>query len=174
MKQTFARALMPSALCAMWLCSAGAPTQALAQEPAKPANPAANAPASPAPADTAKTKPAAPPARGSDPKKPADTSSSSDTSRTAPQGKAMDHLELDSTAITGNRELPKVLYIVPWKKPDLGELAGRPANSLLDEVLAPVDREVFRRQTDYFATLNADPAEQSAEKPAVENSKEPQ
>jgi hypothetical protein len=70
----------------------------------------------------------------------------------------MDRLELDSTAITGNRELPKVLYIVPWKKADIGDLIGRPANSLLDEVLTPVDREVFRRQTDYFTKLNAEAA----------------
>lgn len=70
--------------------------------------------------------------------------------------RTMDRLELDSSAITGNRELPKVLYIVPWKKADMGDLIGRPANSLLDEVLAPVDREVFRRQTQYFSELNAE------------------
>lgn len=69
--------------------------------------------------------------------------------------RTMDRLELESSAITGNRELPKVLYIVPWKKADMGDLIGRPANSLLDEVLTPVDREVFRRQTDYFSKLNA-------------------
>ncbi len=74
----------------------------------------------------------------------------------------MDRIELDSTAITGNRELPKVLYIVPWKKADIGDLIGRPANSLLDEVLEPVDREVFRRQTDYFAKVNADASPQAA------------
>jgi hypothetical protein len=78
----------------------------------------------------------------------------------------MDRLELDSTAITGNRELPKVLYIVPWKKADIGDLIGRPANSLLDEVLTPVDREVFRRQTDYFTKLNAEAAPQAAPPPA--------
>ena len=70
---------------------------------------------------------------------------------------AMDHLELDPTAITGNRELPKVMVIVPWKKADLGELAGRPANSLLDEVLEPVDREVFRRELRYFEAVEAKP-----------------
>ncbi len=67
----------------------------------------------------------------------------------------MDRLELDATAIIGNRELPKVLYIVPWKKSDLGDLTGRPTGSLLDEVLAPVDREVFRRQTAYYEALNS-------------------
>ncbi len=56
--------------------------------------------------------------------------------RQRPPG-TMDHLELDPTAITGNRELPKVMVIVPWKKADLGDLTGRPANSLLNEVLEP-------------------------------------
>jgi hypothetical protein len=71
--------------------------------------------------------------------------------------RAMDHLELDPTAITGNRELPKVLVIVPWKRAELGELTGRPANSLLNEVLEPVDREVFRRELRYFEALEAKP-----------------
>jgi hypothetical protein len=74
----------------------------------------------------------------------------------APRG-TMDHLELDPTAITGNRELPKVMVIVPWKKADLGDLTGRPANSLLNEVLAPVDREVFRRELRYFEALETKP-----------------
>jgi hypothetical protein len=69
----------------------------------------------------------------------------------------MDHLELDPTAITGNRELPKVMVIVPWKKADLGDLTGKPANSLLNEVLQPVDREVFRRELSYFEALEAKP-----------------
>lgn len=62
-------------------------------------------------------------------------------------------LALDATAIRGNQELPKVLYIVPWKDPAAAELSGRPVNSLIDELLAPVDREVFRRQTRYFSQL---------------------
>lgn len=67
----------------------------------------------------------------------------------------MDHLELDPTSITGNRELPKVMVIVPWKHSELGELQGRPANSLLNEILSPVDRDVFRRELRYFETLEA-------------------
>ncbi len=61
------------------------------------------------------------------------------------------------TSIRGNQELPKVLYIVPWKEPGLAEPAGRPLNSLVDEALAPVDREVFRRQLRYFDQLYAGP-----------------
>ena len=71
------------------------------------------------------------------------------------EARVMDELDLDRTEITGNRELPKVLYIVPWKTSDLGDLVGRPVNSLLDEVLAPVDREVFVRQVDYYQNLHA-------------------
>jgi len=73
-------------------------------------------------------------------------------------GKAEDHLQLDTTQITGNQELPKVLYIVPWKRSDLGDLLGRPANSLLDEVLEPVDRDVFKRENRYYDALKPDAA----------------
>lgn len=76
----------------------------------------------------------------------------------ATRTRAQDRLELDTTQITGNRELPRVLYVVPWKRPDLGDLAGRPANSLLDEVLAPVDRDVFKRQNRYYDALKPDAA----------------
>jgi hypothetical protein len=67
-----------------------------------------------------------------------------------------DRLQLDTTEITGNQELPKVLYIVPWKRADLGDLLGKPANSLLDEVLQPVDRDVFKRENRYYDALKPD------------------
>ncbi len=73
-------------------------------------------------------------------------------------GPARDRLELDATAVTGSRELPKVLVIVPWKRADLGDLVGKPLNSLVDEALQPLDREVFRREVDYHATLAPDRA----------------
>jgi hypothetical protein len=68
---------------------------------------------------------------------------------------AEDRAEIDRTQIIGNRELPKVLYIVPWKKPLPSELAGRPPDSVLDEALAPVDRDVFRRQVRYTSAAQA-------------------
>ena len=68
---------------------------------------------------------------------------------------AQDRADLDRTQIIGNRELPKVLYIVPWKKPLPGTLAGRPVHSVLDEALAPVDREVFRRTLRFDAQERA-------------------
>jgi hypothetical protein len=69
-----------------------------------------------------------------------------------------ERLELETTDITGNRELPKVLYIVPWKRSDLGDLAGKPVNSLVDEVLQPLDRDVFQRENRYYDALKPDQA----------------
>ncbi len=65
----------------------------------------------------------------------------------------MDEIDLGRTEITGNQELPKVLYIVPWKKSDPGNLMGKPVNTLLDEVLTPIDRSEFIRQVDYYSDL---------------------
>ena len=78
---------------------------------------------------------------------------------TKPDAKAssrqLDRLDLDATSVTGNQELPRVLYILPWKESGIGDLTGKPVNSLLDEVLAPLDREVFQRQLKYFDQLHA-------------------
>ena len=68
---------------------------------------------------------------------------------------AQDRADIDPTQVIGNRELPKVLYIVPWKKPLPGDLAGRPPASVIDEALAPIDRDVFRRQVRYDAIEQA-------------------
>jgi hypothetical protein len=73
-----------------------------------------------------------------------------------------DRADIDRTQIIGNRELPKVLYIVPWKKPLQGDLSGRPLGSVLDEALAPVDRDVFRRQVRYDGMTQARPAAPAA------------
>jgi hypothetical protein len=91
------------------------------------------------------TQPAAPRA----PQAPAASASAPATS----PSRVVDTLDLGTTSITGNQELPKVLYIVPWKKADLGDLVGRPVNTLLDEVLEPVDPDVFERSLEYYETL---------------------
>ncbi len=62
-------------------------------------------------------------------------------------------IELDATTISGHRELPRVMHVVPWKRALPAELHGRPINSLLDDVLAPVDRDEFRRQLRYHNAL---------------------
>lgn len=72
---------------------------------------------------------------------------------------AADRADLDGTQILGNRELPKVLYIVPWKQPLPTDLVGRPASSVLDEALSPVDREVFERQVHYHSLMQPPPVQ---------------
>jgi hypothetical protein len=69
--------------------------------------------------------------------------------------RAEDRVDLQGTTITGNQELPKALNIVPWKPAEAGDLAGRPLNSLVDEVLAPVDRDVFLREIEYYEAVHS-------------------
>jgi len=68
---------------------------------------------------------------------------------------AADRLDLEGTTITGNQELPKALHIVPWKTAEAGELAAHPMNSLVDEVLAPIDRDVFLRELEYYEAVRS-------------------
>jgi hypothetical protein len=75
---------------------------------------------------------------------------------------ATDRLELGTATVTGDREQPKVMYIVPWKKSDIGDLAGKPMNSLVDEILAPVDRDVFKREVVYYKAVQADTSQNGA------------
>jgi hypothetical protein len=67
---------------------------------------------------------------------------------------AEDRIELEGTSIFGNQELPKILYIVPWKDSELPQLQEPPLESLIDQALAPIDRSEFRRQVIYFDTLS--------------------
>jgi hypothetical protein len=75
---------------------------------------------------------------------------------------AADKLELQTATVTGDREQPKVMYIVPWKKSDIGDLSGKPMNSLLDEALAPVDRDEFKREVMYYQAVRSDASQNGA------------
>jgi len=119
----------------------------VATTPAATPAPAAAGPAAKAPAASARPSPPRAPAAAGE------GALATPPSANSPARKGSDRLQLDATEITGNRELPKVLYIVPWKRSDLGDLAGKPVNSLLDEVLEPLDRDVFQRENRYFNGL---------------------
>lgn len=56
--------------------------------------------------------------------------------------------EVGGTSIIGNRELPKSLYIVPWKNSEVGVQTDL-SRDLLDEGLTPVDPLEFERQVQY-------------------------
>ena len=158
-----------------------APAPSPADTPPAAPPPAAPAGATPSPAQlepAVETTPRAPQPAASTAGTPARTGPTA-AAKGAPaaaasrrKGAGADRIELDTTNITGNRELPKVLYIVPWKRSDLGDLAGKPVNSLLDEVLQPLDRDVFQRQNRYYEALkpaegakSANAAQGSGDKP---------
>ena len=114
-----------------------------------------SAPAAQPPAQQPVTEPAPAPVSGA---QATSGAANKPVAKPAARGNAKDRLDLEATQITGNRELPKVLYIVPWRSAEMGDLVGRPVNSLLDEVLEPVDRDVFRRQNRYFEALQPNEA----------------
>jgi len=68
-------------------------------------------------------------------------------------GLAEDRLNLEADAIIGSRELPKVLYIVPWKSARLGALAGGAGSSSMDTAWEALDPDLFRRQVGYYEIL---------------------
>lgn len=56
--------------------------------------------------------------------------------------------ELSGMSIIGNDEAPKSLYIVPWKRSEIGMETS--LSMMLTESAVPVDRDVFMRQLDFF------------------------
>ena len=56
--------------------------------------------------------------------------------------------ELSGMSIVGNDEAPKSLYIVPWKSSELGRETH--LNMMLNEDDVPVDRDVFKRQLEFY------------------------
>ncbi len=101
--------------------------------------------------------------------RPGGTSSTAAGGPKSPGG--ADRLSLGTATVTGDREQPKVMYIVPWKRSDIGDLSGKPMNSLLDEALAPVDREEFKREVAYFDAVNADTPRNGGPAPAKQGEK---
>jgi hypothetical protein len=55
---------------------------------------------------------------------------------------------LSGMSIVGNDEAPKSLVIVPWKSSELGNTLE--VFNALEDGRKPVDREVFKRQLDYY------------------------
>ncbi len=121
------------------------------------AAPATTAPATDAPAAGARAA-AGPPPAARTPANPV----SARVAGSAAKSTAADRLELGTATVTGDREQPKVMYIVPWKKSDIGDLSGKPMNSLLDEALAPVDRDEFKREVIYYQAVKADASQNGA------------
>jgi hypothetical protein len=153
--------------CVCMLC--WAMNAAMGQETSPPSAPPATSPAAKPAKATAQSEAGEPRANttaqseAGEPR--ANSSRAPSASRTAAGSKppaAADRLELGTATVTGDREQPKVMYIVPWKKSDIGDLDGKPMNSLVDEILAPVDRDEFKREVLYYKAVQADVSQKGA------------
>ena len=56
------------------------------------------------------------------------------------------------TTIIGDRESPIGLYLTPWKNEYAQRGMDRPAQ-IVQEQMAPIDPQVFRRQNSYYDTI---------------------
>ncbi len=79
------------------------------------------------------------------------TTASAAIAQDAPRGV----IQLDETVISGNQELPKVLYILPWREP-----AGLPDIELKAEftemeVFRRLYPPAYRRELGYYKSLDA-------------------
>jgi len=67
--------------------------------------------------------------------------------------RAQQSLQLEGTEITGNRELPMMLYIVPWKSAQRFEIETPPITSVMEQELTPLDRASFKRTIHYHEAI---------------------
>ena len=63
-------------------------------------------------------------------------------------------IQLDETVISGNQELPKVLYILPWQQPDGLPDIELQAEFTEIEVFRRLYPPAYRRELEYFDTLD--------------------
>ncbi len=64
-----------------------------------------------------------------------------------------DVVDIGGTSIIGNKELPKSLFIVPWKNAEVGDSGA--LSDTLGESMSVVDREVFLREVQYYDFLQS-------------------
>ena len=68
---------------------------------------------------------------------------------------AQDKIEMELTVVKGNKELPKVLYIVPWKRLADGNIQQKLVlHSLFEDAFDPIEPQAFENYVDdykYFA-----------------------
>lgn len=66
---------------------------------------------------------------------------------------AQEQIDLEGARLFGNRDLPNITYVVPWKEESFQALDVQPVGDLFDEALKPLDRDVFIREVEYYELL---------------------
>jgi hypothetical protein len=69
--------------------------------------------------------------------------------------KPSEHIRLDETVISGNQELPKVLYIVPWQDPTGIPKIELDPNFTEHEVFRQLYPPTYKRELEYYDALKA-------------------
>ena len=62
-------------------------------------------------------------------------------------------LDLDATSIIGNRELPRIVYLIAWRDAPEGDILEQSLDINHDNQMVPLDRDVFQRQISYHDLL---------------------
>ena len=75
------------------------------------------------------------------------------TTAASPALLAQQSLQLEGTEIIGNKELPMMLYILPWKSVERFDMKSPPITSIMDQKLSPLDRASFRRTIHYHQAI---------------------
>ena len=70
---------------------------------------------------------------------------------------AQEKLQMQGTEITCNKELPKILYIVPWKSVERFDISSPPIVSIMEQKLTPIERASFKRTIHYHNAVFATP-----------------
>ena len=76
--------------------------------------------------------------------------------RTGESCPAEDVVESEGTRIIGDSDMPKSLYIVPWKKPALPILSSRPVTPFVNDALSLINRESLAAQIKYNELIQFD------------------
>ena len=64
---------------------------------------------------------------------------------------AEDQMKLELSVIRGNRELPKVLYIMPWKRLPSKDIEQKLIlHSLFEDVFEPIEPESFEQHIENY------------------------
>lgn len=64
-----------------------------------------------------------------------------------------DQINLEGARLFGNRDLPNITYVIPWKEEKIDAVDIKPISNLFDEALKPLDRDVFMREVEYYDLL---------------------
>ena len=67
-----------------------------------------------------------------------------------------DVIESEGIRIIGDSDMPKALYIVPWKKPALPTLSNRLITSFVNDALSSINRESLAVQIKFNELIQSD------------------